>query len=111
MAAPGRWLELASRGELVAGRGRVHHPDPTLNELVDALRTHLATQLEERVAAGPVWEENDLVFAQINGRAIERKSDWRAWKAVLDEAGVPEVEPARRAADRPTGGTPQRRCC
>lgn len=38
-----------------------------------------------------MWQDNDLVFAQVNGRAIERKSDWRAWKVVLNEAGVREV--------------------
>jgi integrase len=41
--------------------------------------------------AGPLWEDNDLVFAQPNGRPIERKSDWQAWKALLHEAGVREV--------------------
>jgi hypothetical protein len=31
------------------------------------------------------------VFAQFNGRPIERRSDWQAWKALLNEAGVREV--------------------
>jgi integrase len=60
-------------------------------QLVEALRTHRAAQLEERIAAGPLWEDNDLVFAQANGRPIERKSDWHSWKALLREAGVREV--------------------
>jgi integrase len=60
-------------------------------QLVEALRTHRAAQLEERIAAGPLWEDNDLVFAQANGRPIERKSDWHSWKALLPEAGVREV--------------------
>ena len=60
-------------------------------QLVAALRSHRATQLEERIAAGPLWESNDLVFAQANGRPIERKSDWKAWKNLLNEAGVREV--------------------
>ena len=33
----------------------------------------------------------DLVFAQPNGKAIERKSDWRAWKSLLHEAGVRDI--------------------
>jgi integrase len=33
----------------------------------------------------------NLIFAQPNGRPIERKSDWRAWKALLREAGVRDV--------------------
>ena len=60
-------------------------------QLVDALRAHRAAQLEERITAGSLWEDHDLVFAQANGRPIERKSDWQAWKALLHEAGVREV--------------------
>jgi integrase len=60
-------------------------------QLVDALRAHREIQLEERAAAGTEWEHHDLVFAQPNGRPIERKSDWRAWKVLLQEAGVREV--------------------
>jgi len=59
--------------------------------LVDALRAHRAAQLEERIAAGALWEDHDLVFAQPNGKPIDRKADWRAWKAVLGEAGVRDV--------------------
>jgi integrase len=47
---------------------------------VQALRTHRAAQLEERIAAGTLWQDHDLVFAQPYGRPIERTSDWRAWK-------------------------------
>ncbi|WP_222269905.1 tyrosine-type recombinase/integrase [Modestobacter marinus] len=59
--------------------------------LVEGLRAHRAAQLAERVVAGPVWEDHDLVFAQPSGRPIDRKADWRAWKALLNEAGVREV--------------------
>ena len=62
-------------------------PDP----LVEALRAHRTAQLEEKVAAGHLWQENDLVFAQANGKPIERKSDWKAWKRLLAEAGVRDV--------------------
>jgi integrase len=60
-------------------------------QLVDALKAQRAAQLEERIAAGSLWQDHDLVFAQPNGRPIERKSDWRAWKALLRQAGVREV--------------------
>jgi integrase len=59
--------------------------------LVEALRAHRAAQLEERPAAGAEWVDLDLVFAQPNGKAMERKSDWRAWKVLLQEAGVRDV--------------------
>jgi integrase len=60
-------------------------------QLVDALRAHRAAQLEERVAAGSLWEDSDLLFAQANGRPIERKTDWHAWKSILRESGVRDV--------------------
>jgi integrase len=84
----------------VAGQGLVYEePKAELSrrtlglptQLVDALRVHRAAQLEERVTAGSLWEDHDLDFAQANGRPIERKSDWQAWKALLREAGVREV--------------------
>ena len=71
--------------------------------LVEALRAHRAVQLEERLVAGGEWANLDLVFAQPNGKAIERKSDWRAWKAVLQGAGVRDV---RLHDGRHTGGDP-----
>ncbi len=84
----------------VSGRGLVYE-EPKADRsrrnlalpvrLVDALRAHSAAQLEERIAAGPLWQDDDLVFTQPNGRPIERKSDWRAWKSLLREAGVREV--------------------
>jgi integrase len=35
--------------------------------------------------------ELDLVFCQRNGNALQASADWRAWKAFLKGAGVPEV--------------------
>lgn len=60
-------------------------------QLVEALRRHHAVQLEERDAAGSLWEEHELVFAQVNGRPLDKRSDWEAWKALLMRAGVREV--------------------
>jgi integrase len=60
-------------------------------QLVEALRRHRVVQLEEREAAGSLWEERDLVFAQVNGRPLDKRSDWEAWKALLKRAAVREV--------------------
>jgi integrase len=60
-------------------------------QLVEALRRHRTVQLEEREAAGSLWEEHDLVFAQVNGRPLDKRSDWEAWKALLKRAAVREV--------------------
>jgi len=67
-----------------AGRRAIMLP----NGLRDALRSHRAAQLEERLAAGSEWQENGLLFAQVNGRPIDPGSDWKSWKALLALAGV-----------------------
>jgi integrase len=56
--------------------------------LVDALRAHRTAQLEERMRAGSMWDDGDLIFAQVNGRPIDPGADWSAWKALLARAGV-----------------------
>lgn len=67
--------------------------------LVDELRAQRQAQLEERVAAGPLWvgsgltypdtgEPVDLVFTQPNGRPVDSRRDWDAWKDLLAAAGV-----------------------
>jgi integrase len=89
-----RGLHRVARQGLVYEEPKADRSRRTLalpGQLVEALRTHRIAQLEERVAAGPLWEDNDLVFAQANGRPMERKSDWHSWKALLHEAGVREV--------------------
>ncbi len=83
----------------VAGRGLVYEEPKARSgrtlalpvQLVEALRSHRTAQLEERMAAGSLWQDHGLVFAQVNGRPLERKSDWRAWKVLLADAGVREV--------------------
>jgi integrase len=89
-----RGLHRAARQGLVYAEPKADRSrrTPALpQQLVAALRVHRVAQREERSTAGPLWEDNDLVFAQPNGRPIERKSDWHAWKRLLAEAGVREV--------------------
>lgn len=56
--------------------------------LQEALRAHRAAQLEERLAAGPLWHDADLVFAQVTGRPVDPRRDWADWKTLLATAGV-----------------------
>jgi integrase len=67
-----------------AGRRTIALPPP----LIDALRQHRTTQLQERMRAGGQWEDHGLVFAQPNGRPIDPRSDHRAWRALLVTAKV-----------------------
>lgn len=67
-----------------AGRRTIALPLP----LVESLKAHRAAHLAERLAAGPLWEGHGLVFCQPNGRPLDPRSDHRAWRALLTEAGV-----------------------
>ncbi len=59
--------------------------------LLDALREHKAAQLGERMLAGSEWHDEDLVFAQPNGRPIDKKTDHDDWTRLLQAAGVRHV--------------------
>jgi len=67
-----------------AGRRTIKLPDP----LRDALRQHRVQQAEQRLAAGRVWEDGGFVFCQPNGRPLDARRDWQAWKDLLRTAGV-----------------------
>ena len=41
--------------------------------------------------AADEWHDDDLVFAQPNGRPIDKKADYDAWCALLQRAGVRHV--------------------
>lgn len=58
--------------------------------LVAALRAQKRLQVEERLRAGDLWDDNDLVFATEFGRPTDPRADWAAWKRLLASAGVPE---------------------
>src|SRR4051794_10536997 len=59
--------------------------------LVAELHRHKAAQLGERMLAGSEWHDEDLVFAQPNGRPIDKKTDYDDWTRLLQKAGVRHV--------------------
>jgi len=60
---------------------------------IAALRRHRARQLEERLAAGARWQDNDLVFTNSVGRPIEASNLLkRSFKPLLKKAGLPDIE-------------------
>jgi integrase len=67
-----------------AGRRTIALPKP----LIDALKAHRAVQRRERLAAGPLWQDNEPVFCQPNGRPLDPRGDHRAWRCLLRAAGV-----------------------
>jgi integrase len=56
---------------------------------VEALRSHRKHQLEERLAAGPEWEDWDLVFTTPFGRPLSRTEVSRQFSRLQEKAGVP----------------------
>ena len=59
--------------------------------LTAALRKHRETQNLERMVAGSDWQDFDLVFAQPNGRPLDKHSDYEAWTRLLADAGVRHI--------------------
>ncbi|MBI4235858.1 MAG: site-specific integrase [Chloroflexi bacterium] len=56
-----------------------------------ALRAHKARQLEERLKAGPLWDDDlGLVFTTELGKPIDGGNLLRAYKRLLSKAGLPE---------------------
>lgn len=59
--------------------------------LIEALRRHRVAQAAERLVAGTDWEDWDIVFAQPNGRPLDKHSDYEAWVKLLQRAGVRHI--------------------
>jgi integrase len=55
----------------------------------EALRQHRVRQLEERIAAGPRWQDGGYVFATAVGTPFDHRNLVRAFHAALDRAGIP----------------------
>ena len=84
----------------VTGKGLVYEKPKTErsrrtiaipSQLVADLRVHKTTQASEKSAAGPDWHDDDLVFAQRDGRPIDKGSDYDSWCRLLEAAGVGHV--------------------
>lgn len=55
---------------------------------VTALRAHRTRQLEERLAAGPLWHEHGLVFAHATGAPLLGSNVTRSFQRLLQRAGL-----------------------
>lgn len=64
---------------------------PLPAELAGFLWAHRAEQARERLAAGNLWEDSDLVFCQPNGRPVDPRADWQEWADILKAAGIPHL--------------------
>ncbi len=57
---------------------------------VSALKSHRKRQLEEKLRAGPLYEDGDLVFASRHGTPMDAQNVVnRYYKPLLERAGLP----------------------
>lgn len=57
---------------------------------IAALRAHRARQLEERLQAGELWREHDLVFTTTLGEPLDSRNVVRRFKRALRQAELPD---------------------
>jgi integrase len=59
---------------------------------VEALRSHRARQLEERLALGDAWQDLDLVFARQDGAPLDGQNVTRyEFRRLLAQVGLPRI--------------------
>jgi integrase len=55
---------------------------------VDALRDHRTQQARDRLAAGPLWRDHNLVFASAVGSPLDDHNVRRVFRAITESAGL-----------------------
>ncbi len=67
---------------------------PLPDVAVEALRAHRRRQAEEKLAAGPEYQDNGLVFADECGAPLVWSEVCRLhWKGLLTQADLPQIRP------------------
>jgi integrase len=59
--------------------------------MVEAIVAHRRFQAEERLAAGPAWEDHDLVIATRRGRPVSPRNFDQTLERLITHAGVPRL--------------------
>jgi integrase len=87
-------LQGARRSSLTIGEPKSRRSRRSLAlfpETVEALREHRARQLQERLRAGSVWADRDLVFPNEFGAYLSTTTLTRNLDGILRGAGLPDV--------------------
>jgi integrase len=80
------WRSVRAHGDVKTAKSRRTLKLPRL--AVDALLEHRARQAREREAAGPLWQDNDLVFATTVGTSLDSHNVRRDFRKVCRAAGI-----------------------
>lgn len=83
-------------GRLYLGEPKTKKSRRTLDlpaRVVHALRAHRKRQAAERLAAGKLWEDNDLVFCTAVGTLIDPRNFRRSFDKVAHNAGLDDLHP------------------
>ncbi|WP_026486710.1 tyrosine-type recombinase/integrase [Caldanaerobius polysaccharolyticus] len=62
---------------------------PIPSSLIPVLKKHESNQKEEKLKAGPLYNDNGYVFATATGNPIDARNLLRAYERLLKKAGVP----------------------
>lgn len=82
------WRSVRAHGDTKTDRSRRTLKLPLT--AIDALRAHKMRQAEDRVNAGPLWQDSDLVFTTSVGTPLESHNLRRDFRRVTKAAGIGE---------------------
>ena len=80
------WRSVRSHGDVKTNKSRRTLRLPVA--AVAALKVHRASQSRDRLIAGPLWEDNGLVFASQTGRPLDPSHVRRDFKKLCEDAGI-----------------------
>ena len=61
-------------------------------QTAEALRRHRRAQLQERMAAGPAWQDQDWIFCRSDGSHVPPLWLLKRFRELADEAGLPPIK-------------------
>ena len=83
------WRSVRSHGDVKTSKSRRTLRLP--GAAVDALRMHRERQADDRLRAGELWRDHDLVFATSLGGPLDAGNVRRSFRAVCKAAGIGEA--------------------
>jgi integrase len=80
------WRSVRANGDTKTSKSRrtLQLPD----QAAKALKEHRTRQIQERLAAGPLWHEHDLVFTSQTGQPLDDANVRRAFRSITKRAGL-----------------------